>query len=297
MPPESPIPPAAYAQELSTLRTQIDAVDDKLVALLKERSAIVANVGALKRRTFPGACPIRPGREAEQVRRIVESFRGSQFLPAAAAGLWRTIIMASLHLEGEVKISVHSSSGQREFFWLAREYFGPFTTLIRQPTPKRVLGDVLEGKAAIGVLPPFTGNSPETRWWTDVPRTHAGSPKVFAALPFVHTGRPTPDTPTAVAIGLIEPEETGDDLSYLLIEADEMVSQMKLQAAFASAQLEARWIEVLAPVPGKRHHLVEVRGFITPQSERYQGVVAGLNHSIIATSFLGAVAAPVIING
>lgn len=280
---------------LSVHRNEIDAIDDQLIALIKERSGVVEKVGALKREHHPGKCPLRPGREAEQVRRVVRAFRHSAFLPEAAASMWRMMIMASLRLEGEIKISVHAATNERDFFWLAREYFGPFTTIIKQPTPKRVLGDVIEGKAAIGVLPPFQGGAEQLRWWTDIPTSGGIPPKVFAALPFVHANKPTPDTPTAVAIGLIEPEQTGDDLSFLLIAVDENVSQMKLQAAFAHAKLEARWLEVLALVPGKRHHLVEVKAFVDERNKAYQELCAGLGNSIISTAFLGAVASPVVL--
>jgi len=290
-------PESAFMQALNVLRGEIDGIDDKIIALLKDRSAIVQKVGALKAQETPGRCPVRAGREAQQLRRVVEAFKDSPFQPAAAAAMWRMIIMASLAIEGEIKISVCVPDRSRsEYFWLAREYFGPFATFIRQPTPKRVMGDLIDGKAQVGVLPPFTEQS-QGRWWTDIPGKDEGSkPKVFALLPFVHMNKPTPDTPTAVAVGLVEPEETGDDLSYLFIEVDEMVSHSKLQTVFAQVKLEARWLEVMTQIPGKRHHLVEVKGFITPEHEQYKAFCAAMNNTIISTSFLGAAASPVILN-
>lgn len=288
---------STFAQALNVLRGEIDGIDDKIIALLKDRCSVVQKVGELKEQATPGRCPVRPGREAEQLRRVVEAFKDTPFSPAAAAAIWRMIIMAALNLEGEVKISVYVPERSRgEYFWLAREYFGPFATFIRQPTPKRVMGDLIDGKAQVGVLPPFTEQS-QGRWWTDIPGKDAASkPKVFALLPFVHMTKPTPDTPSAVAVGLVEPEATGDDLSYLFIEVDEMVSHSKLQTAFAQVKLEARWLEVMTQIPGKRHHLVEVKGFITPEHEQYKAFCASLNNTVISTSFLGAAAAPVILN-
>lgn len=285
-----------FEEELARQRGRIDALDVQIMTLLKDRSAIVQEVGALKSRAAPGQCPVRPGREAAQLRRVVEAFQGSLFQPAAAAVIWRMIIMSSLSLEGELRISVYATETDRELYWLAREYFGPFSTFIRHPTPKRVLGDLIDGKAQIGVLPHFQAERVTGRWWSDILGGGAQRPKIFAWLPFVHAQRPTPDTLTALAVGMIEPEETGNDLSYLLIEAEDMASMTRLQGAFAQAKLEARWIGVVPAEPGRRHHLVEVKGFITPAHEPYKALCAGLNGVVTATHFLGAAAMPVQLN-
>ncbi len=59
--------------ELAAFRRQIDEIDDKIIDLLIERTGIVGRVGELKRKAAPGRCPIRPGREAEMLRRIMKN--------------------------------------------------------------------------------------------------------------------------------------------------------------------------------------------------------------------------------
>ncbi len=286
---------STFDQELAQHRGEIDAIDDTLIRLLKDRSAIVEKIGALKRREQPGRCPVRPGREAEQVRRVMQDFKGSLFMPAAAAVIWRMMIMSSLNLEGEMKVSVHAPKGDSDLFWLAREYFGPFSVTSRQPTPKRVLGDLMDNKVQMGVMPSMDLRDPALRWWHELPVTGGGRFRIFAALPFLRPGKTSADTPSGFAIGAIEPEETGNDLSYLQIEADEGVSQDRLQSAFTSAKLEARWIEIVTLGPGRRHHLVEVKGFLTPGHAGYREVEAALGPSLLATRYLGAVAAPEVV--
>lgn len=283
-------------ETIESLRTQIDALDEKLIAIIGERTGLVKKVGALKAGDAPGKCPLRPGREAQQLRRIMERFKDGDFPAPAAAAIWRMLIMGSLSVEGEIRISAYAPEQARELFWLSREYFGPFTPMIRQANPKRVIGDVLDGKAQIGVLPMLHGGGePSLRWWPDIAGPAADRPKIFAALPFLKSERPSREVPLALAVGRVEPEETGNDISYLALRVDEAASQHRLQTAFAQAGLEVSWLEVATLMPGERHHLVEVKGFVTEENEAYKKFASGLGAALYEGIFLGAVACPIII--
>lgn len=278
---------------LAEFRQQIDALDDKIIALLKERIGIVSQVGAMKRQAHPGQCPIRAGREAEMVRRIIGAFEGGVFPPAAAAAMWRILIGASTSIENQLKLSVYAPDKEETLFWLAREYFGPSVPAARQSQAKRVIGDVLDGKASVGIVPRPRGGD-TGQWWTSLIQ-QGDAPKVFAHVPFVHSGAPSHDTPAGLAIARIAPEATGDDVSLLVLEAGPNVSQNRLQTAFASATLEAAWIDIATITPQSRHHLLEIRGFVTPEDEAMKTLRASLADSIVNISFLGAYAAPVVL--
>jgi hypothetical protein len=91
-----------------------------------------------------------PVREAEQVRRIMKKFENlgdDLLLPAAAGALWRTIIGMSTSIESPLKVSAYTPIGDSDLYWLAREYFGPFLPITRQPYINRVIGDVMDGKS------------------------------------------------------------------------------------------------------------------------------------------------------
>lgn len=274
--------------ELAPYRQKIDALDDQIIALLIERIGIVTSVGALKRQAAPGRCPVRAGREAEMVRRIMGKFEGSPFPPAAAAAMWRVLIGASTCIEHPLSLSVYIPEGNETLYWLAREYFGPTLPAVRQPHVKRVLGDVMDGKASIGIvpMPPAEGD-----WWSSLMPESVGTPKIFACLPFIGDGHPT-----ALAIACIRPEPTGDDISFLAFDTDGNVSQNRLQTAFTQARLQTRWIGVVTPSASSiRRHLIEVKGFVTASDAAFAPLQAELGASLQNIGFLGAYAAPVAI--
>lgn len=279
--------------ELAVYRRQIDAIDDEIARLLMERTGIVERVGAFKRRTAPGRCPLRPGREAEMVRRVMKLFAGSAFQPAAAAAIWRIIIGMSTSAEAPVTLSVYGPEREHDLFWLSREYFGSFTPIIKQPHVKRVIGDIMDDKASIGIVP-MLRDSDTTYWWTNL--MEPGSEiKIFARLPFVYPETPGRDTLSALAIGRITPEPSSDDNSLLVIEAEHNVSQNRMQTAFTASRMEASWINIATLAPNARHHLIEIRGFVTPDHPAIQALRATLGLSIIKITFLGAYAVPVML--
>jgi chorismate mutase / prephenate dehydratase len=276
--------------ELAAFRQQIDALDDKLIALLIERIGIVGKVGEMKRREDPNQCPLRAGREALMIRRIIEKFEGTPFSPGAAAAIWRLLIGVSTAVEGTLKLSVYSTEQDRDLYWLGREYFGSFIPANRQPLIKRVIGDVMDGTASVGIVPQFK-SADTTHWWTNLLGSDA--PKIFAHVPFVHYGMPKLNDPAGLAIARINPEPTGDDVSIIVLEADHNVSQNRLQTACTTAKLEASWINIATLTPERRHHLIELKGFITEKSPEMKSLLTALGESISRASYLGAYAVPV----
>jgi chorismate mutase len=286
----------AVNANLAAFRKQIDELDDKLIRLLIERIGVVERVGAMKRSESPGVCPIRAGREAEQIRRIMQRFEGLRndtLFPAAAAAIWRLIIGMSTSIEASpLKVSAFTPIGDRDLYWLAREYFGPFISVVRQSQINRVIGDVIDGKAAVGVLPVIR-SSDATNWWINLMDEGPDVPKVFARIPFVINETAGRDAPAGLAIARLKPETSGNDVSLWMLEADYNVSQHRLQTAFATAKLEGTWINISTLHQLTRHHLIEVKGFIPSGHEAMTALVQGLGKAIVNVGFLGADAVPV----
>jgi len=278
--------------ELTAFRQKIDAIDDQIVALLADRSQVVKQVGALKDKTTPGQCAIRPGREADMLRRIMDKCSNNGFPPAAAAAIWRMLISASTSLEAPLKLSVFAPDNDPVLYWLAREYFGPFTPVVAQPHVKRVIGDVMDGTASVGIIPAIRSDD-SSNWWTHLIQSGANTPKIFAHIPFVYHDAPGKNVPSALAIARIAPEASSDDVSILMIETDHNVSQHKLQQAFTSAKLDARWINIAMLSTATRHHLVEIKGFVTTEHESMKSFTKALGSSIANIGFVGAYATPV----
>lgn len=191
---------------LSELRRTIDWIDDELMQLLLKRQSIVHQVGELKKAVGDAGSFIRADREAVMVRRIVETFKGTAFHPAAAAQLWRIIIGAALAHESPLALSI--SKGTPDALMLAREYFGNFIPVQLREKPEEIVSDCSASPHAIGV---FTEK--ERQWW-GAALTRAPQLKIFAKLPFVAI----PGDPLSEAVylvGQVAPAETGEDESIV----------------------------------------------------------------------------------
>jgi chorismate mutase len=273
-------------KDIPELRAAIDAIDQTLVTLLNERSEFVRQVGAIKSRTQPaGTSFIRSGREADMVRRMLEAFRGGVFPPAAAAHLWRIIISASLSLESQLTVSAYATETQQDIYWFAREYFGNFTPINKESAPRRILGEVMDGKAQVGVLP-LPEDPAEGKWWLKL----QGDLKIFACVPFI---LPKGVSIKALAVARVEPEDTGNDLSFFSIETDRDVSQSRLKATLDRHRLDVRWLAVESFPSGHRVHLIEIRGFVTGYHDVVREIKADIGASLLAIHWLGAYALPI----
>lgn len=277
--------------QLLSLRQQIDTIDEQLIGLLKQRIGIVERVGELKNQSTPHLCPIRAGREARMIRQIVERFKGSHFSAVNAAAIWRLIIGASTHVESPLTISVLHNETEQGFIWLAREYFGPCITLIRQPNVKRVIGDVMENKAAIGLVPRLLA-SENNDWWGSLLQESADAPKIFASVPFILTEPESARMPQAFAIARLMPEDSGDDISFYALHTVHDLSQNRMQSCFTEAGISAQWHAIESPSTDYRLHLVELAGFIAPDHPGLEQFKETLGTSLIQASFLGAYAVP-----
>lgn len=179
--------------QLEQHRARIDALDDQLIALLKERIGIVKQVAKLKAENWPSQCHIRSGREGRMHARIAREFQGSDFPPSVALAIWRQIIGASTHVESPLTVAVVSDAQAA----MAREYFGVSAHIKKFPSIAEALAD----KGCTILLAEQS----------DLPVVRAVSPalKIFGALPL--------QNPTVLALAKLTPETSGDDISYYLI--------------------------------------------------------------------------------
>lgn len=281
-------------KKLLEYRESIDGIDGRIAELLTRRTDIVKQVGALKKRSYDPSCYIRPAREAEMLRDIAARFEGSDFPPAAAAAVWRTIIAASTAIESPLALSALENGESPALYWLTREYFGEFSPVATRPTPKLVLSDVLEGRSAAGILPmPSAG--PEGGWWKLMLEGGASSLRIFACLPFVLTPHDRFSAPPAVALAKIRPEPTGLDRSLLALDAGEGISQQRLSAFFSGRGEEAEWINITPPESGRRCHLLSVRRFLAAEDRLLRELAEEPSFPGIATILLGSYAEPLYI--
>lgn len=248
--PDAPLPDLT---DLAAVRAALDAVDDALHALVKRRAAIVAALSASRAKSGP---PLRAGREAVILRRLLASHSGP-LPPAFLVRIWREIISSSLAQQGGFTLSVHGGAAEAA----ARLQFGPLTPVRRHESAARALAEVTAGDAAAAILPAAGSEAPDDgAWWTvlDPPRLF-----VVARLPILAE----PGVPQADVVTTVAPDPSGADRSLVRAEVPAGASRAAIAAGFASAGLPATELHVRREA-GRAFALAEVPGFLRPEEAR-----------------------------
>ncbi len=134
---------------LAPLRTQIDAIDRELLALLNRRAGLALDVGEIKRAFAMPA--FRPEREAAVIDGLKQRSTGP--LPAeAVAPIWREIMSACRSLETPTRVAYLGPAGTFSEI-AALGYFG--SSIVRVPCANfdEVFHVTSAGAADFGVVP------------------------------------------------------------------------------------------------------------------------------------------------
>ena len=269
---------------LARLRRQIDEIDDQIHDLMMRRAQIVLEVGAAK-----GTGPtVRPGREAEILRRLVKRNR---LLPTTAlVRIWREIIVAMSSLQGPVSVAVYLPGNDPGFWDLARDYYGATVPLARHRTPGAVLRAVTEHPGLLGILPlPREGEAEP--WWRHLATDEGESlPRIIARLPFL-AGRGR----DAVVVARLPTDASGEDRSFVVLELAEDVSRTNLLSLIKHAGLAARFV-TSAPALGEgsdKLHLFDMAGVVAAADSRLANLVADNQAQIRRAIPIGCYAVPI----
>ena len=246
---------------LSGLRGQIDGIDKALHDLILQRSALVVRIRDAK----GGSDPVyfRPGREALILRRLLARHDGI-LPPGVVLRMWREMISAFVSLQGPFAVAV--SDGDDGAYWdIARDHFGSGVPMKRQATPRGVVQAVADGSVTVGVVPlPSAGEG--TPWW---PLLGGGSGGVHicARLPFLSGGNSRGGALHALVVAACQPEASGDDSSFLVIDCAGTQSRSRLADALRQSGFDPCSIFEAggaAAGDGRVSYLVEVGGFYAP---------------------------------
>lgn len=266
---------ASQMNTLSAVRAQLDAIDDAMHDLLMQRAGIVDSLAAS--RVKAGSTILRPGREADILRRLLVRHQGP-LPPAALVRVWRELFAASIAQQGGFSVSVYERDAAMAR--LVPEHFGGLTAVRTYPTPARALAAVTRGEASVAVLPfPEDADSPEMEWW---PALNAPQLSVVARLPFFSESEPEAD---ALVVAPGAPDASEQDRSLLLLESDSEQSRGQLLSTLAGAGITARLV-LVRRAPGISRFLIEADGLILPNDAR----LAALPFD--RARLLGAYAAP-----
>ncbi len=277
---------ATSPPSLDDLRRRIDEIDDALHDLVMRRAALVDEIVGAKRN---GNVPVlRPGREAQILRRLVERHRG-RFPRGALLRLWRELIAGTVAMQGEFAVAVCMPGGQPGCWDLARDHYGGHVAMIVFHSVTEVLRALAEGRATVGVVPfPVEGDT----WWQALALSGASAPRVMARLPFIGRGNGRGENGDALVVGHGDPDPTGADRSLIVIEAHRELSRARLIAALKGAGLPVTFFAAHEPAGDVAWYLAELDDHVTPADPRLAGAVQPLGERVARLAHLGYYARP-----
>ena len=283
----SAAPSTPSAEGLKGLRAELDALDDALHDLIMRRAEVVARVGALG---VKGAVPLRPGREAAILRRLLARHNGS-FPASSLVRLWRELIGGMTALQRPLRIAVGGAGGDAACLAAAREHFGAVAPMRHYPSSAQAIREVSVGLAVAAVLPmPREDELPREAWWTAL--LHKDDPRIYvvARLPF--WGKRPEGAPMVQAFvaSAAAPDPSGDDRSLLGLELTLETSRARLGTDLVAAGFKAGAV-ILRRDAGDSvaHALVDVAGFVGDADPRLRALTSVLRAPVV----LGAYAVPV----
>jgi chorismate mutase/prephenate dehydratase len=137
--------------ELEDLRTRIDDIDARLLALISERAKLAAEVARVKGQHLDNNGFYRPEREAQVLRSIIEKNEGP-LSEEEMARLFREIMSACLALEQVLNIAYLGPEGTFTQS-AALKHFGHSVTTTALASIDQVFREVESGACQYGVVP------------------------------------------------------------------------------------------------------------------------------------------------
>jgi chorismate mutase len=277
---------------LEDLRRSIDQLDDTLQDVLIRRAEIVAAIARQKEAN--ATPPLRPGREAQILRRLIARHKGP-FPRPILVRLWRELLSGTIAMQAELHVAVYAPTSAAGFWDLARDQYGSHTPMTPLRSTGEVIGAVSEGRASLGVLPmPGQGRvqGEAESWWRLLIPGDRPKPRVIARLPFGARGNARSDDGDALVISRIEPEASGADRSLFIVEIGEDMSRGRVVEALSAAGLPATFLAGSDKGGDAAAQFVEVEGWITVDDPRLGAALTPLAGRILRLSSLGAYARP-----
>jgi chorismate mutase-like protein len=271
--------------DLGELRRRLDAIDDRLQDLLIERAETVSLVADHKRSNRVAF--YQPGREAEIVRRLTARHRGPLAL-ASLVRIWREILAAGVRLEAPFAVAVYAPDGLPGLWDLARDHYGCSTPISALGSIGEVIGGVVAGQAAAGVLPLPRERDPDP-WWPHLLAADRDAPRVIARLPFGPRGNAR-DGSEALVIGHGGQQPTGGDRTLFAVETA-AVGRARIRGLLAALDLGCTFCAAGDRAAGAVM-LIELDGFVPlsdPRVEQFRRQLGAALHRLLP---LGGYAVP-----
>jgi len=176
----NPMPEPAPEDPIQSLRAEIDAVDDALLALASRRMGFAPQLAALKGQVA-GVAAMRPAREVQIMRRLIAQ-APPEINPELIIDLWRSLMSASLRAQTEIEVVMAGATDMLRLSDVVRRYFGFAVKLSVVNDTRGALAKAAESDRVIAAVP-WPGNNGPGMWWPCLTENRYHGLTVLAALP------------------------------------------------------------------------------------------------------------------
>ena len=283
--PIAPDPTDPPTAALTGLGAEIDRLDDAIHDLLMTRAEVVTR---LRAGNGHGPVVLRPGNEADLLRRLLERHHGD-LPPRAVVRVWRELLAAITAMQGPYAITACEAEPGSGYVQCAREHFGALTPLRVHRSPAQAIAEVSAGTATAAVLPLPTEEE-TSPWWTSLLHRVGSRLHVVARLPFWGPRREGTPRVQALVVAAMPPDRSSRDRSLITLELPPEHSRARLSVALAAAGfgIGRALLRREARVPATQA-LVDVDGFVMDNDPRLAALSDALRRPVV----LGAYALPV----
>ena len=257
--------------KIDSLRQEIDAIDAHMHDLLQKRVSLVAEIAAYKREHNLKVSV--PSREAVLLRRLCERHTGA-LDQTTLVQMWREMIGSLTLMQQPLKTAVAliDNNDRQIVVENARDYFGIVFPFIEANNAHSAVGLLREGKADFAVVPfPDEQEKQSNPWWLALQNRLNDPFKILVKLPFINvkdTDKDKADNPCLV-LGRFDYESSGDDNSFIFIEADPQISRGRITELARTHDMPPLSLNTQQIRDAeKTHHLLEVRGFVEEDDKR-----------------------------
>jgi len=277
-----------FKAKLTEFRKEIDTLDDEIFALIKKRFDVVEKVGVLKSSAPQTQTSfIKAGREAFLLEKA-NKYNLAHAPKGTAISLMRQFIASACNMEQQLKVVYLSEGKHSDYYWLGREYFGSYSQFTRQANTQRVIAEVTGKADHIGII--STPDESKDKWWTAL-ASNETAPRVFAKLPCFISAKISISDPSAFAIGNVELEDSGNNITMMVIKTAEGTSTAKLHSIISKINLPATMVDHVASARGSdQQYLFELDGFFNADSPIIQTLKNELGEQLIILSIIGSYA-------
>ncbi|MCW0236046.1 MAG: chorismate mutase [Ferrovibrio sp.] len=279
-----------HIPSLADLRRDIDVLDDQILDLLRRRSDAVLRVADAKDREALASSFLRPGREAQILRRLAGRTRGS--LPIVALiRIWRELISSLYRYQAQVRVAVHAPNKSAARWDLARDFYGS-TTPLQLCTTASAVFRALSQPATLGIMAMPEEGEKEC-WWPLLASRSPDTPRIVGRLPFVPNPRGRFAELGAYVIANMPPEDSGEDNTLIVLQMSEASPSMaRLSSLLGQVGLAGQAVAQYRRNDEGARVLLELPGFVAEGDPRLAALVAADATQILDAVVIGAYAVP-----